>query len=101
MQVSKYLKQYRIPFSGLAAGKHEFDFEIDDKFFDCYEHSLVKKGKLKADVELQKQENMLVVNFHIYGMIQLSCDSWAIKQETAVFEILCNEMLLIGIIFNF
>ncbi|MFD2968195.1 YceD family protein [Sphingobacterium bambusae] len=74
MQVSKYLKQYRIPFSGLAAGKHEFDFEIDDKFFDCYEHSLVKKGKLKADVELQKQENMLVVNFHIYGMIQLSCD---------------------------
>lgn len=74
MQTLKYLKQYRIPFSGLAAGKHEFDFEIDNKFFDCYEHSLVKKGQLKAEVELQKQENMLVVNFHIYGEIQLSCD---------------------------
>ncbi|GHE23634.1 YceD family protein [Sphingobacterium griseoflavum] len=74
MQVSKYLKQYRIPFSGLSAGKHEFDFEIDDKFFDCYAHSLVKKGKLDAKVDLQKQENMLVVNFHIYGIIQLSCD---------------------------
>src|SRR5690606_4366282 len=74
MQTVKYLKQYRIPFSGLAAGKHNFEFEIDDKFFDCYEHSLIKKGQLKADVEMQKQENMLIVNFHITGVIQLTCD---------------------------
>ncbi|WP_437920838.1 YceD family protein [Sphingobacterium sp. LRF_L2] len=74
MQISKYLKQYRIPFSGLSRGKHEFEFEIEDKFFDCYEHSLVKKGTLQALVSLQKQENMLVVNFHITGMIQLTCD---------------------------
>ena len=74
MQIVKYLKQYRIPFSGLSTGEHIFDFEIDDTFFDCYEHSLVKKGKLKADVKLQKQENMLIVNFHIYGNINLTCD---------------------------
>lgn len=70
----KYLKKYKIPFSGLAAGKHDFEFEIDDKFFDCYTHSLVKKGNLLAKVSLQKQENMLVTNFDIKGYIQLSCD---------------------------
>ena len=70
----KYLKQYRIPFSGLAAGKHDFEFEINDKFFDCYEHSLVKKGELTAKVSLQKQEGMLIVNFDINGMITLTCD---------------------------
>lgn len=70
----KYLKQYRIPFSGLAAGKHDFEFEINDKFFDCYEHSLVKKGDLIAKVSLQKQENMLIVNFDIEGTIKLTCD---------------------------
>jgi uncharacterized protein len=70
----KYLKQYRIPFSGLAAGKHDFDFEINDKFFDCYEHSLVKKGDLIANVSLQKQETMLIVNFDIKGTIKLTCD---------------------------
>jgi len=70
----KYLKKYKIPFSGLTAGKHNFEFEIDDKFFDCFEHSLVKKGNLLAKVSLQKQENMLVVNFDINGYIQLSCD---------------------------
>lgn len=74
MQIVKYLKYYRIPFSGLTTGKHNFEFEIDDKFFDCYEHSLVKKGQLKAEVVLQKQENMLVVNFHIYGTTKLTCD---------------------------
>ena len=70
----KYLKQYRIPFSGLASGKHDFEFEIDDKFFDCFEHSLVKKGNLLAKVSLQKQESMLIVNFDISGKIQLTCD---------------------------
>lgn len=70
----KYLKQYRIPFSGLAAGKHDFDFEINNTFFDCFEHSIVKKGKLHAKVSLQKQENMLIVNFDITGVISLTCD---------------------------
>lgn len=70
----KYLKQYRIPFSGLAAGKHDFEFEINDKFFDCYKHSLVKKGELTAKVSLQKQEGMLIVNFDINGTIKLTCD---------------------------
>lgn len=70
----KYLKQYRIPFSGLAAGKHDFEFEVDNKFFDSYEHSLVKKGNLIAKVLLQKQETMLVVHFDIKGDIQLTCD---------------------------
>lgn len=74
MQIVKHLKYYRIPFSGLTTGKHNFEFEIDDKFFDCYEHSLIKRGKLKADVVLQKQENMLIVNFHVYGTVRLTCD---------------------------
>ncbi|MFZ4262611.1 YceD family protein [Sphingobacterium sp. HJSM2_6] len=71
----KYLKKYRIPFSGLTTGKHSFDFDVDDQFFACYEHSLVKQGKLLATVYLQKQENMLITNFDIQGEILLTCDT--------------------------
>jgi len=71
----KHLKQYRIPFSGLNAGKHNFEFDINKKFFDCYEHSIVKDGNLKAEVELQKQENLLILHFDIQGEIQLTCDT--------------------------
>ena len=70
----KQLKQYKIPFSGLISGKHNFEFEVGDAFFDCYEYSLVKQGNLLAQVELQKQENMLIVNFVIEGTIKLTCD---------------------------
>ena len=70
----KALKQFSIPFTGLKIGKHQFDFEIDNSFFDAYEYSLVKKGELKAEVELDKQETMLILQFHIEGTIVLDCD---------------------------
>jgi len=70
----KPLKQFSIPFTGLKIGKHQFDFEIDNSFFDAFEYSLVKKGDLKASVELDKQETMLILQFHIEGTIILDCD---------------------------
>jgi len=70
----KPLKQFSIPFTGLKIGKHQFDFEIDNSFFDAYEYSLVKQGELKVDVELDKQETMLILRIHIAGTIKLDCD---------------------------
>lgn len=70
----KPLKQFSIPFTGLKIGKHQFDFEIDNSFFDAFEYSLVKKGNLTAAVELDKQETMLILQFHIKGTIVLDCD---------------------------
>ena len=70
----KALKQFSIPFTGLKLGKHQFDFEVDKSFFDAFEYSLVKDGALKVDVELDKQETMLILHFHLLGTIQLNCD---------------------------
>jgi uncharacterized protein len=70
----KPLKLYAIPFTGLKLGKHRFDYEITDAFFDEFEYSLVKKGKLDCVVELEKQETMLILNFHISGFISHACD---------------------------
>lgn len=70
----KPLKQFSIPFTGLKIGKHQFDFEIDNSFFDAFEYSLVKKGTLNAEVELDKQETMLILHFRIKGTIVLDCD---------------------------
>jgi uncharacterized metal-binding protein YceD (DUF177 family) len=70
----KPLKQFSIPFTGLKIGKHQFDFEIDNSFFDAFEYSLVKRGNLKASVELDKQETMLILHFQIEGTIELDCD---------------------------
>ena len=70
----KSLKNYSIPFTGLALGKHLFEFDITDAFFDEFEYSLVKKADLKCKVELEKQETMLILDFNITGTIDANCD---------------------------
>ncbi|TZF85585.1 DUF177 domain-containing protein (plasmid) [Pedobacter sp. BS3] len=70
----KSLKQYHIPFTGLKTGKHQFDFDVDELFFNEFEYSLVKKGRLKVNLDLDKQATMLILDFSIAGEIYLSCD---------------------------
>jgi uncharacterized metal-binding protein YceD (DUF177 family) len=70
----KSLRIYSIPFTGLKLGKHEFEFIIDDSFFNEFEYSLVKKASVKCIVELEKQETMIILNFHISGTINANCD---------------------------
>lgn len=69
------LKQFSIPFTGLKIGKHQFDFEVNNNFFEAFEYGLVKEGALKVAVELDKQETMLILNFQITGTVNLSCDT--------------------------
>jgi len=70
----KSLRIYAIPFTGLKLGKHQFEFDVTDSFFDEFDYSLVKKANLKCAVELEKQETLIILNFHITGHIDLTCD---------------------------
>ena len=70
----KSLQEYRIPFKGLKLGKHDFSFEVGEAFFNEFEYSLVKSGNLIVDLELDKQETMLILLFAIKGDINLNCD---------------------------
>ena len=70
----KSLRNYSIPFTGLAQGKHHFEFDVDDAFFNEFDYSLVKKADLKCEVEMEKQETMLILDFHITGTIDATCD---------------------------
>lgn len=65
---------YNIDIVSLRNGKHDFEYEIDDRFFSVLEDTLVEKGALKVKVELQKSENMIVLQFDIKGEITLECD---------------------------
>jgi uncharacterized protein len=70
----KSLRNFSIPFTGLKLGKHQFELEVTDAFFDEFEYSLVKKANLKCQVELEKQETMIILNFQINGTIDANCD---------------------------
>ena len=80
----KSLQEYRIPFKGLKTGKHNFRFEVGEAFFNEFEYSLVKSGKLIVDLELDKQETMLILLFSINGEIYLNCDVCLANYPSAV-----------------
>lgn len=68
------LSFYTIAFKGLSQGKHEFDYEIDDRFFAEFEGSLVDDGKVNVHLTLEKQSALLVLWFDIKGTVQVQCD---------------------------
>ena len=70
----KPLRTYSIPFTGLKLGRHDFEYVIGSEFFKEFDYSLVKKGELQCHVELDKQETMIILNFHIFGTVELACD---------------------------
>jgi uncharacterized protein len=70
----KDLMKYVIPFAGLKDGRHEFEFNVDDSFFDQFESSEIKKGKLIVLVILEKNPQILELDFFIKGMVMTICD---------------------------
>lgn len=51
-----------------------FDFEIDKRFFNEFDYSIVKDGALKVVVRLEKQETMMILHFNIEGYLSLDCN---------------------------
>ncbi|MCG3167872.1 MAG: hypothetical protein POELPBGB_03671 [Bacteroidia bacterium] len=70
----KAQNQFTIQFSGLKPGIHDFEFEIDKKFFESIEYSEIQDGKLHVALALNKHTNMLVLDFVIAGEVNVPCD---------------------------
>jgi uncharacterized metal-binding protein YceD (DUF177 family) len=67
-------RQFVIPFKGLSSGKHDFVFDIDDKFFDAFTESEINKGKVHVEVLLIKSVTMLELIFSLEGSVYVMCD---------------------------
>lgn len=63
-----------ISFGGLKLGNHQFDFEINNMFFEKFKYSEYTAGSLKVMVEMEKQQRMLILDFFVSGSIEVVCD---------------------------
>jgi uncharacterized protein len=70
----KVVNQYIIPFRGLKAGEHTFNFEVDKKFFEEYSELEISNGLLQVDVILTKKSGFIDLDFRFYGWVELLCD---------------------------
>lgn len=70
----KNLKEYLIPFAGLKIGKHQFEYQVDKKFFEHFDFDEYNDVNIKVDVILEKKSTMLELHFKHKGTINVPCD---------------------------
>lgn len=68
---------YLIPISGLALGKHSFQYEITDDFFKGMDYSEIQQGKVSINLNIDREETMLTLTFNIEGTVRVMCDRCA------------------------
>lgn len=70
----KNLKEYLIPFAGLKIGKHQFEYQVDKKFFEHFDFDEYNDVTIKVDVILEKKSTMLELHFKHKGTVNVPCD---------------------------
>lgn len=70
----KSKREYIIPFIGLKVGFHEFEFQIQDAFFEDRQYSSIHSGTANVRLVLEKKETMMIGEFEIKGSVSTDCD---------------------------
>ncbi|MES2239425.1 MAG: DUF177 domain-containing protein [Bacteroidota bacterium] len=67
-------KEFLIPFVGLKLGKHHFEYQINNAFFENFEYDEFQNSDIKVAVVLEKKSSMLELNFKHKGTVNVPCD---------------------------
>jgi len=65
---------FKVRLSGLKLGKHSFEFEVDDSFFEKLDYSPIRSGDVKVNVQLEKKPSLLNLDFKLNGWVMAECD---------------------------
>ena len=73
--VMSNLKQFNIPFIGLKQGKHLFDYEIDNTFFEAFGFNDFNSSKLEITLVFDKKSTFFELNLRVNGFVNVDCDT--------------------------
>jgi uncharacterized protein len=85
------LNDFKIQFSGLAEGEHEFSFVLEKPFFESFEEEVIRDGRVDIALVMEKQTRMLIFHFIIKGIVEVVCDRCA---DPLKLEIHGSEQLI-------
>jgi uncharacterized metal-binding protein YceD (DUF177 family) len=70
----KHLKEFVIQFTGLKQGTHNFEYRIDNKFFEHFEYDEFNDAVLEVTVNFNKKTTLLELHFDVSGAVNVNCD---------------------------
>jgi len=74
MKVMSSRREFEIAFVGLKPGVHEFNYEINDSFFEDYGEQDFLNCKASIKLLLEKTTNFMMLRFQVGGTVQVVCD---------------------------
>lgn len=70
----KHTREHSIAFVGLKPGEHEFNYVVDDKFFETYGEQDFQDAAIQVKLTLDKKSVSFLLRFDIDGSVKLPCD---------------------------
>jgi uncharacterized metal-binding protein YceD (DUF177 family) len=70
----KQLNEFLIPFVGLKLGKHQFEYNINNTFFDAFDYNEFESSDIKVSLTFEKKSTFMELNFKQKGTIYVPCD---------------------------
>jgi uncharacterized metal-binding protein YceD (DUF177 family) len=67
-------REFEIAFVGLKPGIHEFNYDIDDSFFEGYEQLEFRNSNAHVMLFLEKNNSFMRLRFEIGGKAEVTCD---------------------------
>ncbi len=67
-------RNYDIAFVGLKPGIHEFEYSVDDKFFEDYQEQDFDHCIANIKLTLDRKNGFMLLKFEIGGKLNVSCD---------------------------
>jgi uncharacterized metal-binding protein YceD (DUF177 family) len=67
-------RDFDIAFVGLKPGIHEFDYQINDKFFEAYQEQDFRNCRSIVKLTLDKKTGFMLLKFEIGGSLEVTCD---------------------------
>ena len=84
--------KFIIPFKGLKEGRYDFDFKVDNEFFEKFEGSEIEEGTFLATVRLDKRATHLDLLVKVSGAAVINCDRCL---ETFSYPISCENRIIV------
>lgn len=70
----KPFKAFDIQFAGLKLGTHQYEYTIEQTFFELFEYDEYNSVSVKVRLELEKKTTLLELKLLAKGVVNVNCD---------------------------
>src|SRR5213596_1714960 len=67
-------REFDIAFVGLKPGIHEYEYVVDDRFFEQYKQPDFQNCQAHVKLSLDKKSGFMLLKFEVGGKVEVACD---------------------------